>query len=269
MGVAVLLASGVALAITGGTADVKDPVTGQFKYPYVGALLWPEGFPDDTYTYCTGTLISPTVFLTAAHCDAWTGDAVTFDAKYDPNSSTSYSICLPEECTDAFDGTFYVGPKGTDIAVVKFNEAIPDIDPTKLPNLPTRHLLDSLNLVKGVSPFTAVGYGSSLGDKQPGGPWERLTYSDQRSWAVTKFNTLGRTYLRLTQKDGAGTCDGDSGGPNFVGTYPYPNNVPTIASITITGDSWCQTTNVTLRLDIAATRDFLRPYGVLPDPNAQ
>jgi V8-like Glu-specific endopeptidase len=62
----VLLASGAALAITGGTPDVKDPITGQFKYPYVGALV------DEDGVYCSGTLVPSNtgqpVFLTAAHC---------------------------------------------------------------------------------------------------------------------------------------------------------------------------------------------------------
>jgi Trypsin len=264
MGVAVLLASGAALGITGGTADTTG------KYPYVGALLSPEGFDDGTYTYCTGTLISPTVFLTAAHCYPEPGDAVTFDAKYNPDTSTSYSVCPRDECTSAYDGTFIDDPK-TGIAVVVFDTP-PLGSNITLPKLPTYHQLNSLTLVKGETPFTAVGYGSSLdGEKQPGGPWARLKYNDQRAWAVTKFNTLGRTYLRLSQKDGAGTCDGDSGGPNFAWANQGGTWVETdvIASITMTGDNWCQTTNVTLRLDIDATRDFLRPYGVLPDPDAQ
>jgi V8-like Glu-specific endopeptidase len=266
IGVAVLLAGAGALGITGGSADTTD------RYPYVGALLWPKGFGDGTYAYCTGTLISPTVFLTAAHCHPKTGDAVTFDANYNPKSSSSYSICLPRDCTDTkqddypFDGTFYADPNGSDVAVVVFERApLGNITP---PNLPTRHLLDDLKSGKGASSFTAVGYGASLEpNKQAGGRRARLTYSDKRAQAVTEFNThgrLGRTDLRLSQKGGAGTCDGDSGGPNFVGEYPYPNNRPTIASITISGDKRCQRTNVTLRLDTASASDSLRCLRSLP-----
>ena len=46
-----------------------------------------------------------------------------------------------------------------------------------------------------------------------------------------------------------------------MGEYSYtydPNNRPTIASITITGDTWCQTTNVTLRLDMPEPTVFLK-----------
>ncbi len=37
------------------------------KHPNVGALV--GTFDGQTYPYCSGALISPTVFLTAAHCD--------------------------------------------------------------------------------------------------------------------------------------------------------------------------------------------------------
>ena len=55
----VLASSAVALAITYGQPDGN-------KHPNVGALV--GTFDGQTYPYCSGTLISPTVFLTAAHC---------------------------------------------------------------------------------------------------------------------------------------------------------------------------------------------------------
>ena len=38
-------------------------------HPNVGALLAPQAYSDGTWAGCTGTLIAPTVFLTAEHCD--------------------------------------------------------------------------------------------------------------------------------------------------------------------------------------------------------
>jgi hypothetical protein len=288
MGVAVLLASGAALGITNGNPDTNAP----YRYPYVGALV------DEGGAYCTGTLISPTVLLTAAHCYPWVeGDPsyVACDPSYtiDKEESDAIRECKRDpRCTShwteitsetEYSGEF-IDDDTYDIAVVKFDEPGPLGDnPANLPQLPTRHLLNEPTLVlndttlkslnKG-DPFTAVGYGANIIKDQ--GPW--LEYKDRREWGVSKFNSLGRTYLRLSQKDSGGTCYGDSGGPNFLGTYPYEydyksnlltDNVPVIAGTTITGDSWCQTTNVTLRLDIDATRTFLKPYGVLPDPDAQ
>jgi secreted trypsin-like serine protease len=244
IGVAVLLASGAALGITGGTEDGNG-------HPYVGALV--DKFDGETYPYCTGTLISPKVLLTAAHCypETTRNFGVTFDATYTAGSAL-------------YRGTFYDDPNGNDIAVVVFNQAIPGIDPEELPNLPTAGQFN--DAAKG-SKFTAVGYGAIKSGTQSGGP-SSIEYEDVRRYAVSTLKTVNRDYLRLSQnQDSGGTCYGDSGGPNFVGEYPYnydPNNVPTIASTTITGDGWCNSTNVTLRLDTKSARDFLGTYVTLP-----
>ena len=55
-----------------------------------------------------------------------------------------------------------------------------------------------------------------------------------------------------------GTCYGDSGGPNFLGTTGV------VAAITITGDAVCRATNVDYRLDTASARAFLDDYVALP-----
>jgi hypothetical protein len=82
----VLVCSGVALAITFGQPDGN-------RHPNVGALV------DGSIAYCSGTLISETVFLTAAHCGT-EGETVmvTFDSQYSGSSSTTY------------DGTFHADP---------------------------------------------------------------------------------------------------------------------------------------------------------------
>ena len=56
-----LLTGSPATAIINGTLDGN-------KHPDVGGLVSPTQYGDGTWLYCSGTLISPTVFLTAAHC---------------------------------------------------------------------------------------------------------------------------------------------------------------------------------------------------------
>ena len=80
------------LMVFGGTASavVYGQPDGQ-DHPNVGALLAPQTYSDGTWASCSGTLISPTVFLTAAHCD-WGlyRMAVTFDTDYVASTGTTY-----------------------------------------------------------------------------------------------------------------------------------------------------------------------------------
>jgi hypothetical protein len=60
----------------------------------------------------------------------------------------------------------------------------------------------------------------------------------------------------------AGTCYGDSGGPNFLGAGAAETNI--VAGTTITGDFMCRATNVVYRLDTPSARGFLAPFVTLP-----
>jgi hypothetical protein len=59
-----------------------------------------------------------------------------------------------------------------------------------------------------------------------------------------------------------GTCYGDSGGPNFLGSGTGETDI--VASTTITGDTMCRATNVDYRMDTASARAFLGQYVTLP-----
>jgi secreted trypsin-like serine protease len=104
-----------------------------------------------------------------------------------------------------------------------------------------------------------VGYGDTEYVNGPGG--QTTTHPQSRNVAVGPFNSLTSAYLHLSQqthKGEGGTCSGDSGGPNFLG------DTDVIASITVTGDTYCGSTNVGYRLDTQAARDFLDDYVTLP-----
>ena len=133
-----LACGGIALAITFGQPDGN-------KHPNVGALV--GTFDGETYPYCSGTLISSTVFLTAAHCDIGTSTLyVTFDSEYTSKSRL-------------YSGTFYAHPEFNqsqsdphDIAVVVFDKPIRGITPAKLPTL------GQFEVVAKDQQFTAVDY---------------------------------------------------------------------------------------------------------------
>jgi secreted trypsin-like serine protease len=239
--VAILCAASPAAAITNGTPDGN-------KHPNVGGLVAPEAYPDGTWIYCSGTLISPTVFLTAAHC-AEDGDrvAVTFDTAYQEGDKLYY-------------GTFEADPLYNqsqsdphDIAVVVLDKPVRGITPAELPEA------DSLSNLSGSQTFTSVGYGAYEVTKGPGG--HQYLYNDVRMVATGTLNSTNPSWLRISMNPSTGnggTCYGDSGGPNFLGTTDI------IAAITITGDAVCRSTNVVYRLDTESARTFLSQYVALP-----
>lgn len=236
-----LITGSPATAITNGTYDGSG-------HPAVGGLVSPTQYSDGTWLYCSGTLISPTVFLTAAHCGA-EGErvTVTFDSAY-------------RDGDKVYAGTFHADPlypgaqsDAHDIAVVRFDKAITGITPARLP------AADSLSALPGDQLFTSVGYGAYQVTNEPGG--HRYLYDDRRMVATGELNAINKTWLRISMNastgDG-GTCYGDSGGPNFLGSSDI------IAATTITGDAVCRATNVVYRLDTTSARVFLRKFVTLP-----
>jgi V8-like Glu-specific endopeptidase len=229
-------------AIVYGTPDGED-------HPNVGGLVSPTQFSDGTWLYCSGTLISPTVFLTAAHCGE-DGErvGVTFDSAYQAGDPVYY-------------GTFQADPLYSqaqsdphDIAVVVFDQEITGITPATLP------AAGSLSRLPKNQTFTSVGYGAYEVTNGPGG--HQYLYDDVRMRATGTLNATNRSWLRISgnpSTGNGGTCYGDSGGPNFLGT------TQTVAAITITGDAVCRATNVTYRLDTESARSFLKEYVQLPE----
>jgi len=239
--IAIAVAPSPAAAITNGTVD-------GLQHPNVGGLVSSTQYSDGTWLYCSGTLISPTVFLTAAHCGV-EGErvGVTFDSAYQAGDKV-------------YDGTFEPDPLYNqaqsdthDIAVVVFDKPIRGITPALLPTA------DSLSSLPGSQTFTSVGYGATEVTNQPGG--HRYLYDDVRMTSTGTLNATNPTWLRISMNPATGnggTCYGDSGGPNFLGTTQI------VAAITITGDAVCRSTNVVYRLDTQSARTFLAQYVALP-----
>jgi V8-like Glu-specific endopeptidase len=237
----VSLAVSPATAITNGTLDANG-------HPSVGGLVSPTQYSDGTWLYCSGTLISPTVFLTAAHCAA-DGErvAVTFDSDYEDGDKVYYGTF---EADPLYPGS---SSDSHDIAVVVFDKAVKGITPALLPEA------GSLSDLSEDQRFTSVGYGAYEVTNEPGG--HRYLYDDRRMVATGELNAINKTWLRISMNantGNGGTCYGDSGGPNFLGTTGI------VAAITITGDAVCRSTNVVYRLDSASARAFLAEFVVLP-----
>jgi V8-like Glu-specific endopeptidase len=241
MATAMLLCANAASAITNGQPDGN-------RHPNVGGLVNDTQYSDGTWLYCSGTLISPTVFLTAAHCgDDDSRVRVTLDPAYEKGDKT-------------FAGTFQADPAypGTsadshDIAVVVLDAPIKNVKPAALPKA------GSLSGLSGAQKLTSVGYGAYEVTNGPGG--HQYLYDDVRQYATGTLNATNKTWLRISMNastGNGGTCYGDSGGPNFLG------NTGVIAATTITGDAVCRSTNVAYRLDTESARAFLDDFVPLP-----
>src|SRR5687767_12632542 len=143
--VVILLLTATSRAITYGVPDGN-------QHPNVGALV--GTFDGETYPYCSGTLISPTVFLTAAHCDIGTSQVtVTFDSQYTSKSKLH-------------SGTYHASSAYTgsqkdpgDLAVVVFDHPINGITPAKLPPAGLLDTMKANGTLNGSTKFTSVGYG--------------------------------------------------------------------------------------------------------------
>lgn len=242
-----------ALALAAGAAAITNGGPDGDGHPEVGALLAPQAYSDGTWETCTGTLVSPTVFLTAAHCDQGVSRvAVTFDSVYDARSGKTYW------------GTWHADPAYThaqsdphDIAVVVLDKPVKGIVPARLPRLGS---LDNLRVGDGI---TSVGYGAQSVTMGAGGA--TFHYADIRYVATGSVSAMNNAWIRASMNPATGdggTCYGDSGGPNFLGAGVSETNI--IAGTTITGDFVCRATNVDYRLDTFSAQSFLANYVTLP-----
>ena len=243
-----------AAAISYGQVDTKN------QFGNVGALI---GEDDGAlYAWCSGTLISPTVFLTAAHC---VEDGATMWVSFDltiPEDPETGEV-LVRKLKTFYEGTAYAHPQAWsggmndayDIAVVVLDKPVRGITPAKLPTL---NYLDTLSAQQLKSAtFYAVGYGTVRDTQQ--GAHQALYWDPTRRFAAQTANSLTAAWLTLSMNQATGdggTCYGDSGGPHFLGD--------TVVSITVTGDILCKASDKTYRVDTQVARDFLDDFVTLP-----
>jgi secreted trypsin-like serine protease len=260
------LAAAAVVATSLGLAASAPGITSNGTYdgnthPNVGAMVYLSPSTGLYRIICSGSLIAPTVFLTASHCtaaleargisDVW----VTFDPTF-------------TQASPLIHGTMHTNPlynqkQGDpgDIAVITLDNPA-GAAPVQLPTL---GLLDSMKKAGTLNGtfFTSVGYGSQEAENGPGG--QIFPFLGQRWYTSGEFNALNDVWLRISQNQATGdggTCYGDSGGPEFLGAGR--SEQPIQVSLTVTGDTPCNATNVDYRVDTPQARAFLDDYVALP-----
>jgi secreted trypsin-like serine protease len=245
----------LAYAITFGHPDDN-------RHPNVGAMIVEEQ-DGVKYFYCSGTLIAPDVFLTAAHCAA----AAAANGADPDDSYVTFDRLLNGDAT-LHRGTYNLNPNYghdmrdlNDVAVIILDSPIPDTEITPA-ELPPSGLLDDMKKDKKLKDhgFVTVGYGT-LRDDKTGGPHALGDYGE-RYFAEQAFLSLKPYWLQISMNPSTGnggTCYGDSGGPHFIG------NSNMVVSLTVTGDTWCRATDVTYRLDTDSARSYLEQFMELPE----
>ena len=278
---ALAITAAPARAITGNYVDDLD-------HPFVGLIAFyvaddgdetdDNADPDFSHR-CSGSLLSPTVFLTAGHCtDETAGDLVGFriwfqqdaGANYNPETQLDPVSGYPEYC--AGDTLGVVCATGTEMYNMGFNNfaGFPEIrdvgvaildQPIHLDEYGELAEIGSLNHLYDFQrgrqdvTFTVSGYGLSYSSPVAVTSFRERLMAESKLVNVKAGNNAGFN-LQTSGNGGGrgGTCSGDSGGPVF-----YPADTNTIVAVTSFGlNAYCRGTDFAYRTDTEAVHLWLQ-----------
>jgi secreted trypsin-like serine protease len=235
-------------------------------HPYVGLLV----FDDDEGPAwrCTGSLLSPTVVLTAGHCTdgavaarIWMSEVVQGNPQYPLSGTSSYDgtpHTFPGFCfVTCANGLGILKWLDGDVGIVVLSEPVPTSVVSTHAQLPSAGIASTL---PNGSPIVQVGYGHQfklVGGGQPvtGGPLVRR--STTSTLISGKFYNSDKL-LRLSSTsalDRGAACSGDSGGPNLVG-----NGRAIIAVISYGTNGNCVGSEYSMRIDRSEILSWIQSF---------
>ena len=224
------------------------------KHPYVGLMVAQDKKGNPLWR-CSGTLLSPTIYLTAGHCTEPPAAHVEiwFDADVENGiPANGYP----------FDGDVggkpYTHPNYNPNAFFLFDLGVvvlkKPVQMSKYGRLPSLNVLDRLATERGLQnvTFTAVGYGlQQINPVFEVSERVRMFATPHLVQINTGF-TGDFSLLLSNNHSTGGTCFGDSGGPNFIGNT---NVVGGVTSFGINGN--CAGTGGVYRVDRADDLDWV------------
>ena len=237
--------------ITNGTVD------GDAHPAVVLIIMDVAGVP--TYR-CSGTLIAPKVVLTAGHCVGEPGEFSglrIFTESDVENGNNNY----PFAGRNTIEATaWHAHPLYTnnafflhDAGIILLSKAV-KLPSSQYGTLPSLNQLDALQ-PRSSTVFTAVGYGlQRINPAHIEAELIRMFAQPHLIQINTPF-TGSFSMLLSNNASTGGTCFGDSGGPNYLGTS---NVIAGVTSFGLNGN--CAGTGGVFRLDRRDVLDFISQY---------